>query len=104
MPPATHRSPPAGPRQVVLRVGAALLGGYAFTWGFAAAVMAGGVALGADFHTAETAANLLAFLVLLAAFLWACAVRSLARAWLVLVGGGAALAGLAWMLQAQLLN
>lgn len=88
---------------VVLRIAAALLGGYAFTWGFAALAMAGLVALGVDFHEAEHAALLPAFLVFLVALLWAFAGRRLARIWALLVGGGAAMTLAAWLLQRSLL-
>ena len=39
---------------VVNRVLSALLGGYAFTWGFSSLGIAGLAALGVDFHEAET--------------------------------------------------
>lgn len=42
------------------RIAAALLGGYAFTWGFTALGIAGLAALGVDFHAAETALMLVA--------------------------------------------
>lgn len=76
------------------RLTAALLGGYAFTWGFTTLGVTGLVALGVDFHEAETALLLLAFLVFLPLFLWAFAAPSLARVW-ALLGGGAVLMGAA---------
>ncbi len=72
------------------RIAAALLGGYAFTWGFTALGIAGLVLLGVDFHQAEIAMLLLAFLVFLGLFLWAFAAASIVRVWAVL-GGGAVL-------------
>lgn len=75
---------------IINRIAAALIGGYAFTWGFAALGIAGLVALGVDFHEAEMAVLLLAFLVFLALFLWVFATNRVARAW-VLLGGGAVL-------------
>ena len=75
---------------IINRIAAALIGGYAFTWGFAALGIAGLVALGVDFHEAEMAVLLLAFLVFLALFLWVFATTRVARAW-VLLGGGAVL-------------
>lgn len=71
------------------RIAAALFGGYAFTWGFAALGIAGLVALGVEFHEAETGVLMLTFLVFLCMFLWSFAARSLVRVWAVLAGGGA---------------
>lgn len=86
------------------RISAALLGGYAFTWGFAALGIAGLVALGVDFHEAETGVKLLAFLLFTGLFLWAYAAASLARVWAVLAGGGALMTAAAWLLQRALLT
>lgn len=86
------------------RIAAALFGGYAFTWGFTVLGIAGLVALGVDFHEAETGVLLLAFLVFLGMFLWAFAASSLLRVWAVLAGGGAAMTVLAWALQRTLLG
>lgn len=88
---------------VVLRIAAALLGGYAFTWGFAAFGMAALTAAGMDFHEAEHAIFLLAFIIFLLAFLWAFAGRSLVRIWAVLAGGGAVMTLVAWLLQRLIL-
>lgn len=88
---------------LALRIAAALLGGYAFTWGAAALAMAALVAAGVDFHEAEHAALLPAFVVFLVAFLWAFAGRSLARIWAVLAGGGALMTLAAWWLQRGLI-
>ena len=96
-------SPGAGALAVGVRVAAALLGGYAFTWGFAALAIAGLAALGADFHDGEAAAKMLAFPVFLAVFLWTFAARRLARVWAVLAGGGAAMTAAAWLLQSVML-
>ena len=81
---------------------AAQLGSYAFTWGLVALGVAGLVALGVDFHEAEKALLLIAFLVFLPVFLWAFAAASLARVWAVL-GGGAVFMTAAWGLQQVLL-
>lgn len=86
------------------RIGAALLGGYAFTWGFAALGIVVLVGLGADFHDAETGILLLALLVFLALFLWSFAVASVVRVWAVLAGGGAIMTAAAWALQRVLLG
>lgn len=85
------------------RVAAALLGGYAFTWGFTAFGIAGLVALGGDYHEAETGVLLLAFLVFLGMFLWSFAAASLTRVWMVLVGGALLMSGLASALQHSLI-
>jgi len=90
--------------KVVGRVSAGLLGSYAFTWGFSALGIAGLVALGVDFHEAETGVLLLALLVFLGVFLWAFAAASLARVWLVLAGGGALMTAAAWALQRAVLG
>jgi len=89
---------------VVLRIAAALAGGYAFTWGAAALAIAGLAAAGMDFEEAEHAVMLLAFIVFLVAFLWAHACRSLVRVWVVLAGGGALMTLFAWLLQRCLLG
>lgn len=86
------------------RLLAALLGGYAFTWGFTALALAGLVALGVDFHEAETGVLLLAFVVFLALFLWAFAARRPARVWAVLGGGALVMTAAAWGLQRSLLS
>jgi hypothetical protein len=86
------------------RIAAALFGGYAFTWGFTALGIASLVALGIDFHEAETGVLMLAFLVFLGVFLWAFATASLLRVWTILAGGSAAMLGTAWALQHALLG
>lgn len=92
------------PSHIINRVAAALLGGYAFTWGFCALAMTVAVSLGAGFHDAEQGAYLLAFLVFLAVFLWAFACAHLPRVWLTLAGGGAAMTATAWALQNSILS
>ena len=85
-----------------LRIAAAVLGGYAFTWGFIALGMSGLFALGMSFHDAEHLSAMLAFLVYVAVFCWAFAARSLPRVWLVLAGGGALMAGAGSLIQMAL--
>jgi len=83
---------------LVSRIGASLLGGYLFVWGFTvAAIMLASLA-GMSYEDARTLAYLLAFLVYLAVFLWAFAERHLLRVWLRLAGGGSLLSALAWCL------
>ena len=89
-------------RHVLLRITAAVLGSYAFCWGFVALSMAGLFALGMSFHDAEHLCAMLAFLLYVAVFCWAFAARSLARVWAVLAGGAALMAGAASLLQATL--
>lgn len=74
--------------QIAGRIGAAVLGGYAFTWGMIALGVAGLFAAGMEFHDAEHLCYIVGFLVFLVVFLWAFTARSLPRVWLVLVGGG----------------
>ncbi len=83
----------------ISRVLAALVGGYAFTWGFTALGIAGLVAVGVDFHEAETALMLLAFLIFLPLFLWAFASPRQHRVWAVLGGGAVLMTVAAWGLQ-----
>ncbi len=90
--------------QLTFRVLAAVLGGYAFCWGFMALVNAGGYALGMAFHDAEQLASILGMLVYLIVFLWAFGARRLMPVWLVLLLGGGAMAGLAWWAQARLVG
>ena len=80
--------------EVLWRIAAAVLGGYAFCWGLIALSVAGLYALGLEFHDAETLGSILAFLAYLAVFLWAFCAATLRPVWLVLAGGGAALASL----------
>lgn len=89
---------------ICLRVAAAIVGGYAFTWGFAALAIAALVAMGMGFHDAEAGAHMVAWLVFLVAFLWSFAAASLPRVGLVLIGGALLMAGIASGLQAILLN
>jgi hypothetical protein len=88
-----------GATDIILRVAAALLGGYAFVWSFVAFGVSVTSAAGVDFHEAETFFNLLAFLLYLGLFLWAFAARRLAVVWAVLVGGALTMTGAAWAIQ-----
>lgn len=88
----------SGP-SLLSRVLAALLGGYAFTWGFIALGTAGLFALGLEFHDAEHLSAMLGVLLYLAVFLWAIAAGSLRWVWAVLAGGGALMALVASLVQ-----
>jgi hypothetical protein len=90
------------PGHIASRIAAGLLGGWAFTWGFASLAIAGGVALGWAYDQAHTAAMLLAFLVFLAVFCWAFAAAGLVRVWAVLAGGAGLMTAAAWWLQRTL--
>ena len=95
-------SVPRARLRIVARVAAAVLGGYAFTWGFVAAGAALMFAAGMGFHDAEFLASALGLLGFVAVFLWAIATPRPGRCWAVLVGGAAAMAGLASAVQAAL--
>ena len=88
---------------LVSRIAAAVLGGYAFAWGLVAATTSLAVAAGMGFHDAEFLSSLLGVLAFLGVMLWAIAARRLWRVWAVLAVGGAAMAGLASLVQAALI-
>ena len=95
--------PPRAPRlQLAARIGAAVFGGYGFSWGFIAAGTSLLFAAGMGFHDAEFLATLLGVLVFLCVFLWAFAARRIGRVWAVLAGGGVLLAALGSYLQSLL--
>ncbi len=77
------------------RIAAALIGGYAFTWGFTSLVVAGNLATGGDYDEGLLLAYLLAFLIFLGAFLFAFSAKRLALVWFVLAGGALAMTVLA---------
>lgn len=87
---------------VAARVGAAVLGGYAFAWGVVAAATSLLFAAGLEFHDAEFLGAVTGLLAYLVVFLWAIAARRLAVVWAVLLGGGALLAGAASFVQSLL--
>jgi len=92
------------PFALAARVVLALVGGYALTWGFVALGIAGLTALGNDFHEAEMALLLLAFLVYLGLFLWAFVTSSLKLVVLVFGGGSVCMTACAWAVQRALLG
>ena len=83
---------------VVSRIGAALVGGWAFVWGFATLGIALLLTAGMPYSDARTLVYQLAFIVFLVAFCWAFAARSGLRAWTGLAGGGALMTALGWWL------
>lgn len=99
---AGFSSSPARAAAIVSRILAAVVGGWGFTWGFVTLGIALLVAGSMTYHDAQTLMFLLAFLVYLAFFLWTFSEASLARVWLVLAGGGAAMTGLAWWITQSL--
>ncbi|GGY33949.1 iron uptake protein [Pseudoduganella sp. SL102] len=92
----------SSPLHIVSRTAAAVLGGYAFTWGVIAFGTALLYAAGMEFHDAEHLSYIVGLLVFLVAFLLTFVARSVSRVWLVLAGGGALLAGAASLLQQQI--
>ena len=84
------------------RTAAAVLGGYAFTWGLIAFGTALLFAAGMEFHDAAHLSSPVGLPAFLVAFLLPFAARSLARTWLVLAGGGGVMAAAASLLQHQL--
>lgn len=94
---------PHSPRlHLAARIAAAVLGGYAFAWGFIAAGTSLMFAGGMGFHDAEFFGSLLGVLSFLVAFLWTFAARRLWVVWVVLLGGGALLAAVGSYVQSLL--
>ena len=89
--------------QVVSRIAASVLGGYAFVWGSASLAITLGVAAGMRYVEARTMAYLCAFLLFLACFCWSYAAASATRVWVVLAGGGALMTCVAWLTMRALL-
>lgn len=89
---------PGGVLHGLGRAGAGIVGGYAFTYGYAALATFSGFAVGLPFSDARTLAWLTAPLVFLVAILWAFVPRRAVVAWVVLAGGGAAMGAAAWAL------
>jgi hypothetical protein len=96
---SSSSSPVVTARHILNRIGAAILGGYVFVWGFIALSLAGLYALGMPFHDAESLGSIIGFLLYLSIFLWAFAAQKLAKVWLILLGGGAAMAATAQFIQ-----
>lgn len=96
-------SPSITPRVIAGRTVTALLGGYAFVWGFIAFGMAGLFALGMPFHDTEHLCAILGLLIYAIVFMWAFAARNLIRVAAILFGGGALMAVLGSLIQQQLI-
>lgn len=87
---------------IVSRVGASVLGSYVFTWGFIALGSTLLLSAGLAFHEATDLPSMLGFLVFLAAFCFAFIAASLARVWLVLLGGGLLMTLAGWLVSRSL--
>lgn len=92
------------PAAVVSRILAAIFGCYAFVWGVVALGVAALNGLGVEYHAAEQAMMILAFILYLVLFLWTFAAASLWRVWLVLVPGSAVMLAVAWQLQRMIIG
>lgn len=97
---ANTSSPPAR-GQILARLAVSVLGSWLFVWGFVALGITLLMAAGMRYGDAQSLAYLLAFLIYLVALLWGFATSRLPRAAMVLIGGGAAMAGAAWLLGLQ---
>lgn len=86
---------------IASRTLAAILGGYAFTWGLIAFGMATMVAADMEFHDAEHLTAIIGFLVFLVIFLAAFGARNIKRLWAILVGGAIILTVGATLIQNQ---
>ncbi|WP_423600563.1 iron uptake protein [Roseateles sp. MS654] len=94
---------PTRPLALLARIGAAVLGGYAFCWGFVAIALSGLYAAGMPFHDAEHLAAILAVLLYLVIFCWTFAARRVGLVWAVLLVGGGVMSGVAQLTQRALL-
>jgi hypothetical protein len=74
---------------ILSRVGAGLLGGWAFVWGFTVLAISLLVAAGWEYSESYSLVMMFSFLVYLTVLCWAFSAASLARVWLVLVIGAA---------------
>ncbi|HEY1394590.1 iron uptake protein [Roseateles sp.] len=91
------------PLQLLSRIAAAILGGYAFCWGFIAIAHSGLYALGMSFHDAEHLSAILGVLLFLVVFLWSFAARRIGVTWAVLLTGAGVMTGAAALIQRALL-
>lgn len=94
VPPPLRRATARPWVRIVLRLIAALPGGYAFTAALVALLAAALPLLGLARSEAVVSAAMLGFVLYLLVLLWAFSVRSLARLWAVLAGGTALSFGL----------
>jgi hypothetical protein len=87
------------PIDALMRITAAVFGGYVFTLGCAVFGITGLVSLGIAYDQARVSLMLIAFLIFLCAFLWSFAAKNLALLFAVLFGGGAVMTVMAMWLQ-----
>ena len=80
------------------RFAAAIVGGYAFAYGYTALTTLAGFSLGLPLFDAQSFAWMTGALIYLGAILWAFVPRRTAWAWAVLGGGGVAMGAAAWAL------
>lgn len=92
------------PAAMVSRILAAIFGCYAFVWGVVALGVAALNGVGVEYHAAEQAMMILAFLLYLVLFLWTFAAASLWRVWMVLASGSAVMLAAAWQLQRMIVG
>ncbi|SEL61984.1 hypothetical protein SAMN05216359_11278 [Roseateles sp. YR242] len=88
---------------LILRITAAVGGGYVFCWGFVALGLAGFYASGMSFHDAEHFSGMLGVLLYLVVFCWTFAAKRLARVWAVLLVGAGVMTGAAALVQRAML-
>ncbi|HEX7991028.1 MAG TPA: iron uptake protein [Stenotrophomonas sp.] len=100
--PTTITAPSRSRQQVVLRVLAAMLGGYVFAWGTVALATSLLFAAKLDFHDAEFLGTFIGLVTYVVVFLWSIATKRLLRIWIVLLGGGLLMAGIASLVQSLL--
>lgn len=86
------------------RFAAAILGGYAFAFGFVAICSLAGFSAGLRFSESETLARMMGIVVYLVSLLWAFTPRSNTFVWTVLGGGGVAMGAAAWGLSRMIVN
>ena len=96
-------SPSLRPLPLASRIAAAVLGGYAFCWGFVALGLSSLYRAGMGFHDAEHLSSILGLLLYLVVFCWVFSARRVGRAWAVLLGGAAVMAGTATLIQRAML-
>ena len=87
---------------ILNRIGAGLLGSYAFGWGFVTLGIVLLLLAGVEYGEAQTLLYLLAFILFLICFCWAFAARAIGRVWSVLAGGGSIMTGAAWLIARSL--
>lgn len=92
------------PAAVVSRILAAIFGCYAFVWGVVALGVAALNGVGVEYHAAEQAMMILAFILYMVLFLWTFAAASLWRVCLVLALGSVLMLAAAWQLQRMIIG